>query len=406
MIVLTGMIALILGVVAGLGGFVYLNLPNTDKLIIGEDIVYSYNNSDEVNKIELTGADGEFSVHFLELGNKYTGDCTYIKYKDIDILIDCGSRANSISTVANYLNQYVADNKLEYVIVTHAHTDHYAGFATSTKIKSIFDLYECETIIDFGNATNQTTGSTYKNYLRELNDEIDKGAKHYSAIDCYNNENGASREFILDNEKNIKFEILLNEYQKYDNSLNNETFKAKTENDYSVCTLFSYGERNFLFTGDLEAEGEQKLVENNSVFTELKNNGNQYGVELYKAGHHGSKTSSSQYLLECVRPEYVCVCCCAGSSEYTKTVDNQFPTQQFIDRISVYTDKVYVTTVCLDYQADNFSSMNGNIVIVVTELTIGINCSNNTTKLKDSEWFNKIIVDEKGVSRPNRVWQN
>ena len=31
---------------------------------------------------------GNLSFHFMELGNKYTGDCTYIKAGDIDILID------------------------------------------------------------------------------------------------------------------------------------------------------------------------------------------------------------------------------------------------------------------------------------------------------------------------------
>ena len=34
-------------------------------------------------------------------------------------------------------------------------------------------------------------------------------------------------------------------------------------------------------------------------------------VELYKAGHHGSKTSSSNALLEVIKPKIVCVskCC-------------------------------------------------------------------------------------------------
>ena len=84
---------------------------------------------------------GELQIHFLELGNYYTGDCVYIKAGDTDVLIDAGSKYSSVPTISAYLNQYVTDNKLEYVIVTHAHEDHYAGFAAST---GIFDLYECE----------------------------------------------------------------------------------------------------------------------------------------------------------------------------------------------------------------------------------------------------------------------
>ena len=97
---------------------------------------------------------GEMQIHFLELGNKYTGDCTYIKIGDVDILIDAGSKTSSIPAITAYIDQYVTDGKLEYVIVTHAHQDHYAGFATGVNADSIFDLYECETIIDFA-LTNQ-----------------------------------------------------------------------------------------------------------------------------------------------------------------------------------------------------------------------------------------------------------
>ena len=79
----------------------------------------------------------DFMVHFLELGNKFAGDCTYIKAGDCDILIDAGSRTSSVSTISEYIDQYVTDGKLEYVIVTHAHEDHYAGFSAING--SIFD---------------------------------------------------------------------------------------------------------------------------------------------------------------------------------------------------------------------------------------------------------------------------
>ena len=126
----------------------------------------------------------EVSVHFLELGNKYTGDCTYIKAGDTDILIDAGSRVSSISTISAYLDQYVTDGKLEYVIVTHAHQDHYAGFATNENVDSIFDLYECEVIIDFALTNQKSDAVMYNNYLRERAAEIDAGAVHYTAADC------------------------------------------------------------------------------------------------------------------------------------------------------------------------------------------------------------------------------
>ena len=52
-----------------------------------------------------------------------------------------------------------------------------------------------------------------------------------------------------------------------------------------------------------EIDGEESLIEKNDLPK----------VALYKAGHHGSKTSSSAALLEVIKPDMVCVCCCAGS---------------------------------------------------------------------------------------------
>lgn len=394
------LLALILGLGGGAVGAVYLSLPETETLTVGEEVFYTYKNSN-VSTVELTGAEDEFSVHFVELGNKYTGDCTYIKYGNIDILIDCGSKSSSISAVTSYLNTYVTDNTLEYVIVTHAHQDHYAGFATTTKVDSIFDLYVCETIIDFGNACNQKEDAkTYNNYLRERNAEIEAGATYIPAIEC-RNENGTNREFVIDESNDVKFEVLYNQYNEYDrtNAEATKQYKADSENDYSVCTLFSYGEKSFLFTGDLEHEGEEMLVRNNNL---------PENIDLYKAGHHGSKTSSTATLLNVIKPKHICVCCCAGSPEYTSTINNQFPTQEFISRIvdCGSTDAVYVTTMCVDWENDIFESMNGNIVVWTNSTAEGVNvnCSNNNTKLKDTEWFNKIITDEKGVARVNRQW--
>ena len=62
-----------------------------------------------------------------------------------------------------------------------------------------------------------------------------------------------------------------------------------------------------MFTGDLEEKGEEALVENNTLPK----------CKLFKAGHHGSPTSSTEALLSVIQPEIVCVSCCCGSEEYT-----------------------------------------------------------------------------------------
>ncbi len=312
-------------------------------------------------------ADGEIDIHFLELGNMFTGDCTYIRVGNTDVLIDAGSKTSSISTVSAFLDAHMQDDVLDYVIVTHAHEDHYAGFATSETTDSLFDLYEVGTIIDFA-LTNQKSGAPmYANYLRERDDEIASGAKHYTARECI--EQGKA---VFQLSENVSMTILDQKYY-YE--------KSSSENNYSVCTLFTQGEANYLFTGDLEKSGEKSLVEKN----DLPN------VILYKAGHHGSGTSSSEALLAAIQPQVVAVCCCAGSPEYTKENANQFPTQDFVDRVAPYTKYIYVTTLCLDYSSDNkeeqFTSMNGNIHISVKSGTLEITCSHSKKILMEWDWF-------------------
>ncbi len=307
--------------------------------------------------------EGDFQIHFLELGNKYTGDCTYIRAGDVDILIDAGSKTSSISTIKSYLTRYITDNVLEYVIVTHAHEDHYAGFATSENVDSIFDIFECKTIIDFSEVENgKEEKAMYKNYIRERDAEIENGAVHYTAAEAV----AMGGNFDLGNGISMK---ILDSYYYYNVS--------SSENNHSVCTLFDDGTNSYLFTGDLEAEGEEKLVEMNEIPE----------VKVYKAGHHGSKTSSSEALLSVIKPQIVCVCCCCGSPQYTDVNENQFPTQKFVDRVSEYTDAVYVTTLCTNYKEAKFESMNGNIVIVSTDGNVNVICSASSDKLKDTKWF-------------------
>ena len=182
---------------------------------------------------------GEVSIHYLELGNEYAGDCIYIKSGENDILVDAGSRASSVETIDKYLKNHVTDGKLEYVIVTHADRDHIAGFSADN---GIFDRYDCGTIIDFPRTDKDT--SLYKTYVEKRDAEIKDGATHYTALQCYNNSDGATRSYEL--AEGVTLEILYNYF--YEN-------EASSENDYSVCFMIKQGSRKFLFTGDLEKEG-------------------------------------------------------------------------------------------------------------------------------------------------------
>lgn len=326
------------------------------------DISSGAENSSSANSGEVIVSE-ELSIHFLELGNKYTGDCTFIKVGDVDILIDAGSRKGSAGTIVPYVEEYCTDGVLEYVIATHAHQDHIAGFVGTSSVDGVLESFVCETIIDY--PRSESTSQIRKDYEALRDEEVKEGAKHYTALECWNEENGAQRSYELS--EGITLNILYQKYYEVD---------ASDENDYSVCVLLSQGENHYLFTGDLEEKGEESLVEENNLPQ----------CTLFKAGHHGSPSSTSTALLEVIQPEIVCVCCCCGSDEYTDNVANMFPSQAFVNRVAPYTEQVYVTTIVSENKA-GFASMNGNIVIKSDGEEVTITCSNNDILFKDTAWF-------------------
>ena len=310
----------------------------------------------------------EMSIHFLELGNQYTGDCTLIDVGDTEVLIDAGSRKGSAATIKKYVDQYCDDGVLEYVIATHADQDHIAGFVGNsgeTLRTGILYQYSVETLIQFP-LTNKNT-QILADYRTAVEYAKGKGTTVYTALECWENENGASRSYQLG--EGVTMNVLYQQYYEVGTS---------DENDYSVCMLLSQGENHYLFTGDLESKGEKSLVSNNNLPK----------CKLFKGGHHGSPTSNTTELLSVIQPEIVCVCCCCGSSEYTTNVANMFPSQAFVNNVAPYTDKVYVTTMTAA-NSNGYQSMNGNIVVTSKGGEVSVNCSNNNTLFKDTEWFKK-----------------
>lgn len=368
-VVRLSLVALIFGLLIGLGGSIGITTLTYDEK---QNEIVNKNNSKPSTTNNGVKYD-DLQIHFLELGNKYAGDCTYIKANDIDILIDAGSRADSIDDIMNYINIYCTDGKLEYVIATHGHQDHIAalvGNASSTYPggrDGIMNQYKIDNFIYF--ALTNNNGKLIQNFNSNVDYLKSTGTKCITAKDAYN----------LDKSYDLGTDMTLNIlYNKY-------YFEhSSDENNYSVISMLSYKDHHFLFTGDLEKEGEEAFA------SYYSSNPLPTNFELFKGGHHGSKTSSNDCLLDLIQPQKCAVCCCAGSTEYTKNRVNTFPTQAFINRIANYTDEVYITSMWNE-EKEEFQSMNGNITISSNGNEIGLAASNNLLKLKDTEWFSHIV---------------
>lgn len=71
-------------------------------------------------------------------------------------------------------------------------------------------------------------------------------------------------------------------------------FKAGSgKNEDSLSLLIRIAEKNWLFTGDLDQQGEEKILEKYPALQ----------VDYFKLGHHGSKTASSPKFLAAIKPQ-------------------------------------------------------------------------------------------------------
>ncbi|MGD8857481.1 MAG: MBL fold metallo-hydrolase, partial [Chloroflexota bacterium] len=81
------------------------------------------------------------------------------------------------------------------------------------------------------------------------------------------------------------------------------TLSPQSDNDQSIAFRLVYDDFSLLMTGDAGLAAEEAMVAGGRELTSV----------VYKAGHHGAKTSSSAEFLAAVRPQIVVISAGAGN---------------------------------------------------------------------------------------------
>lgn len=211
----------------------------------------------------------EMTVHFIDVGQ---GDSILITAGNDTMLIDCGEIGKA-PIVENYLASQGVD-QLDYVIGTHPHSDHMGCMDEIVKYYNIGEL-----ILPHLPDKDIPTTKYFERFLDAA-----------EACDLNMTEAKVGRKIKLGD---AECEIIAPCSEKYSNT-----------NNYSVGVIIRHGGNSFLLTGDAEASAEKEMIES----------GRLADVDVYKAGHHGSDTSSSDGFLDKVSPEIAVISCGTGNS--------------------------------------------------------------------------------------------
>ena len=257
----------------------------------------------------LQAPSGTLSIHYIDVGQ---ADCALIECDGQYILIDGGNVADS-SLVVSYLQKQGVE-ELADVICSHAHEDHVGG------LPGVLAVYPTQRVY-----------APTKTYHSDCFDDF----RHYAdqqGLEITIPKPGDSLQL-----GDAKLTIL------------GPVKSYADPNDTSIVVRIDYGSTSFLFTGDMETQAENDMLDYWGI-------GYDWNMDVLKVGHHGSETSTGYRFLNEVMPTYGIISVGEGNSY-------GHPHELPLSRL----EQAGVTLYRTDRLGTILASSDGNIVTFIWE---------------------------------------
>lgn len=240
-------------------------------------------------------------VHFIDVGQ---GNAALLEFSCGAALVDAGGQnERTDAALIAYLDAFFdrrpeLNRTLDTIFITHTHTDHNRALQQVVETFTVMNYVWNGDLTGSGRAKanwmdrrldepgNRTTGDIV------TEDEVDRaigagGLTNASvdAVDCA----GTDPTFRVFN-------------SVYDENPGWTEDAFENDNNKSVVVRMDFGEASFLFTGDLEDEAIETMVEKFSG-TDLLD------ADVYEVGHHGSANGTTEGLLDAVTPKIAVISC-------------------------------------------------------------------------------------------------
>lgn len=226
------------------------------------------------------------AVSFLDVGQ---GDAIYIEFPGGETMLVDGGPDNSVlhalSGVMPWWKRHI-----DYVVVTHADTDHYGG------LWGVIEKYSIGTVVLSGVSTDD---EQFKKFLSDVRSRS-LLIREVTAPAIWHFESGPSVEFLWPQKNEM----------------------ISDDNASSLVMRFVWGEAEYLLAGDIPDAVERRLPA--------------LQADVLKIAHHGSKSSSGLEFLQSVNPAY----CIISAGQ-----DNQYghPHPDVINRLKQVGCEIYET---------------------------------------------------------------
>ena len=202
-------------------------------------------------------------IDFIDVGQ---GDGILLETKKQVVLVDGGS--TQLKKLGEQRLEPLLKSrgirKIDMAFVSHGDQDHISG---------LMWLLEEDTGIEIGRLFLPLPG---------------KGEEIYEKLESAAARKGVKTDYICTGDLIQSGKLSLSCLYPYSDTLSSD------RNGHSEVLLAEYGDFSMLLMGNLGTEGEAEIAE---VWDEKKQ------VQILKAGHHGSSTSSSELFLDAVRPQ-------------------------------------------------------------------------------------------------------
>lgn len=227
-------------------------------------------------------------VDFLNVGQ---GDSEFIETPHgHQILIDGGPNSAVLEKLALIMPFW--DKEIDMVILTHPEKDHMAG------ILDVLQRYNVEYFVWTGILKDSAENKKLAELLKEKNALPGVAESHangfWGALSGFlprsKKQEGLKTVTVSAGDRIKAGDVFIDILYPFENLSGQQ---PKNVNNTSIVAKLFYGNRSFLFTGDIDSKTEKEII---------KNSESRASANVLKVAHHGSKYSTSNIFLQAVRP--------------------------------------------------------------------------------------------------------